>query len=108
MSASAYSVTAIILLALSLWTIMVGLDPKRWRLWWLDLFGVLDVDSTREQRRTQEAQLRFMSILIALMLLATAASCAFWTVDLVRDSIREKTPVERELEHSQMRAEQRK
>jgi hypothetical protein len=108
MSASGYAVIALIALALGLWAVMVGLDPKRWRLWWLDVFGVLDVDSTRELRRVQESQLRFMAFLIALVLLASVASCAFWTVDLVRDSMRERTSVERELEHSQLRAELRK
>jgi hypothetical protein len=55
----------------------------------MDLLGVLDVDSNREQRRSQERQMSFLCFTLFLLLLATGLSGAFWTVDLVRDCIRQ-------------------
>ena len=66
----------------------------------MDLLGVLDVDSDREQRRVQEGQMSFICYLLFLLLLATSLSGAFWTVDLVREYKREKTRFEREVDSS--------
>lgn len=96
MNASGFAVTAIIAFALALWAFFVARDPKSWRLWWMDLFGILDVDTVREVRHTQENQLRFMSLVLSLVLLLTCLSCAFWTFDALREQFREKSPFERD------------
>jgi hypothetical protein len=98
MNASGFAVTAIIAFALALWAFIVARDPKSWRLWWMDIFGILDVDTTRDVRRVQENQLRFMSLLMSFLLLLTCVSCSFWTFDALREQVRDKSPFERDQE----------
>lgn len=96
MNAPGFAVTAIITLALALWAFVVARDPKSWRLWWMDLFGILDVDTTRDVRHVQENQLRFMSLVISFLFMLTCVSCSFWTFDALREQFREKSPFERD------------
>ncbi len=94
------AIVSILLLFISFWALNIARDPRVWRLWWMDLLGVLDVDSDRERRRVQEAQMSFLCYILFVLLLATSLSGAFWTVDLVREYKREKTRFEREIDSS--------
>ena len=105
MSATTLAISAILSIAMGIWLFAVGRDPKHWRLMWLDFFGILDSDTTREERRAQEAQIRFMAIILSLLLLALSVSCAFWSADQMREGLRPKTTAERELEDLRRRAE---
>lgn len=87
----------LVCVALCFWMFQIGRDPKGWRLRWLDFFGLLDADTPREQRLSQEGQLRFMAYVVLLLLGAMAASCAFWSFDQVRESRRPKTSLERQV-----------
>ena len=92
------AVTSILCLALCFWAFHVSRHPRDWRLRWLDLLGVLDVDTSREQRRTQERHIALMGNAFLIAFAAATLSCVFWTVDQIREQRREKTPVEREFE----------
>ena len=105
MSATTLAISAILSIAMGIWLFAVGRDPKHWRLMWLDFFGILDSDTTREERRAQEAQIRFLAIILSLLLLALSVSCAFWSADQMREGLRPKTTAERELEDLRRRAE---
>lgn len=94
------AIASILALFISFWALNVARDPSVWRLWWMDLLGVLDVDSNREERRLQERQMTIICYMLFVLLLATSLSGAFWTVDLVREFKREKTPYEREINSS--------
>ncbi len=94
------AIASILALFISFWVLNVARDPSVWRLWWMDLLGVLDVDSNREQRRNQERQMSFICFTLFLLLLSTGLSGAFWTVDLVREFKRDKTRFEREVDSS--------
>ena len=98
MSPVSFAILAIIALFMGVWMIMVIHDPKRWRLWWLDLFGVIDVETTREERREQESQIVMLAYTLFFVLLVTAVSCSFWSFDLIKENRRPKTAAERELE----------
>jgi hypothetical protein len=91
-------VASIIALFSSFWALNVARDPRVWRLWWMDLLGVLDVDTDREVRRVQELQMTIACYFLFVLLLATSLSGIFWTIDLVREEKREKTRFEREVE----------
>jgi len=90
------AVASILALFISFWVLNIARDPSVWRLWWMDLLGVLDVDSNRDQRRSQERQMSFVCLTMFMLLLATSLSGAFWTFDLVRDDKRDKTRFERD------------
>jgi hypothetical protein len=105
MSVTGLAIYAILAIAIAMWLLQVVLNPKHWRLMWLDFFGVLDTDTTREERHAQEAHLRFLALILCLLVLATSISCAFWSADQVRENLRPKTTAERELEDLQKRAE---
>lgn len=94
------AIASILALFISFWALNIARDPSVWRLWWMDLLGVLDVDPNREQRRSQERQMSFICFVLFLLLLATGLSGAFWTVDIVRDHKRDKTRFERAEESS--------
>lgn len=92
------AIAAILTLFASFWALNVARDPRVWRLWWMDLLGVLDVDTDREVRRVQEQHMSLACYLLFVLLLVTSLSGAFWTVDLVREHRREKTRFEREVD----------
>lgn len=94
------AIASILALFLSFWVLNIARDPKLWRMWWMDLLGVLDVDSDREYRRAQEGQMSFICYTLFVLLLATSFSGAFWTVDLIREYKRDKTRFELEVESS--------
>ena len=94
------AVASILALFISFWALNIARDPSVWRLWWMDLLGVLDVDADREERRLQETQMSFICYSLFVLLLATSLSGAFWTVDLVREFKRDKTRFEREIDSS--------
>lgn len=94
------AIASILALFVSFWALNIARDPSVWRLWWMDLLGVLDVDSNREQRRRHERQMSFICFTLFLLLLATGLSGAFWTVDMVRNYKRGKTRSERSKESS--------
>jgi len=94
------AIASILALFISFWALNVARDPRVWRMWWMDMLGVLDVDSDREERRVQEMQMSFICYAVFLLLLVTSLSGAFWTVDLVREYKREKTRYERQIDSS--------
>ena len=51
------AIASIIALFISFWALNIARDPRVWRLWWMDLLGVLDVDADREKRRSHETQM---------------------------------------------------
>jgi hypothetical protein len=98
MSASVFAISGILCLALGIWFLFVGRDPKKWRLWWLDLFGILDVDTSRSVRRGQEFALAGFSFILFGLLIAMSVSCSFWSVDEWQERLRPRTSLELELE----------
>ncbi len=97
----AFAVTAIVAVFLSVWTLNVARDPKRWRLWWMDTLAVLDVETPRERRRSQERQMAAVCSLLFVVLLTAAGSCTFWCFDLLREGHRAKTRLELEVDLNQ-------
>ncbi len=91
------AVTAIVTLFCSFLILHVGRDTKIWRLWWMDLLGVMDASTSREVRKSQEGAMARLCYGIFFLLLLTSLSCIYWTVDQVREYKREKTRFEREL-----------
>ena len=79
------AIASILSLFISFWILNIARDPSVWRLWWMDLLGVLDVDADREQRRRQERQMSVICYILFLLLLSTSISGAVWTVDQVRE-----------------------
>ncbi len=62
----------------------------------MDLFGIMDIDTTKEVRLGQEGQLRNMAFVLSILLIGASVSCCFWTFDSVREKMREKSPFERD------------
>ncbi|MFZ4765812.1 MAG: hypothetical protein ACOYMN_12745 [Roseimicrobium sp.] len=98
------AITAILTLFLCVWCINMARTPKRWRLWWMSFFGVLDLNSTRDQRRRQEAHLAIMAYFMCLISLATCASCIYWAAVEYKEYHRPKTRFELDLERTRKEA----
>lgn len=94
-----FAVFTILSIALCFLALNMGRDPKKWRLLWLDFLSILDVDTSREQRREQERQFGIMSYTAFVVFLLSAISCGFWTIDQVREQQRLKTAPERDMEY---------
>lgn len=94
-----FAVFTILSIAACFWTINMARDPRKWRLWWLDFLTILDIDTNREQRRVQERRLGIMAYMLFVVFIASSISCAFWTVDQVREEQRLKTAPELDNAH---------
>jgi hypothetical protein len=89
------AIIAILCLTFGITCLRVASEPKMWRLWWMDLLGVLDVDTDRDARKSQERQMSLMCHLLFVLLATLSASCAYWTVDGIREQKRDKSVLER-------------
>lgn len=94
-----FAVFTILSIAACFVSINMARDPRKWRLMWLDFLTILDIDTDRDQRRAQEKNLGMMAYLMFVIFIASAVSCAFWTVDQVRETQRLKTAPERDNEY---------
>lgn len=100
------AITAILTIFLCVWAFNMAREPKRWRLWWMNLFGVPDLNSTREQRRRQESHLAIVAYFLCLLSLAVGVSCIYWTAIEVQELRRPKTRFEQDLERTRREAEE--
>lgn len=91
-----FAVFSILSIAACFVAVNMARDPRKWRLHWLDLLTVLDIDTSREQRKVQEQRLSMLSYVMFVIFVASTVSCAFWTVDQIREMQRFKTAPERE------------
>ena len=92
------AIFAILSLALCIACLRMAGDPKSWRLLWMDMLGVMEVELKRDIRKAQERQLSWMLMLLFVVLLAVSSSCFYWTVIEVIEARRNKTAIEREME----------
>jgi len=92
------AIIAILCLTFGITCLRVASEPKMWRLWWMDLLGVLDVDTDRDARKSQERQMSLMCHLLFVLFATLSVSCAYWTVDGIREVKRNKSVLEREAE----------
>lgn len=74
--------------------------PKEWRLWWLNIVGLPDLYSTREERRRHEFVLKCFSLVFSLLCLVLAVSCVFMTIEGVKEMRRPKTQFEQDQERT--------
>lgn len=101
-----FAVFTILSIAACFVTINMARDPRKWRLMWLDFLTVLDIDTDREERRKQERHLGVLAYLLFIVFIMSVVSCAFWTVDQVKEMQRQKTPPERDSEYMRRQIEQ--
>lgn len=100
-----FAITAILTLAMSIACLKIAFAAKTCRLRWMDLLGVLDLECDRELRKSQERQMAFMSGILFLLFAGLSASCTYWAFDEIRESRREKTSIEREMDMGQKEIE---
>lgn len=92
------AISAILSLALCISCLRMAGDARTWRLRWMDMLGVMEIDLNRDLRKAQERQLSWMLMIIFVMLLAVSGSCFYWTAIEVIEARRDKTTIEREME----------
>lgn len=100
------AITAILNIFLCCWAFNMARDPKTWRLWWMNLFGVPDLNTTRPQRRRQESHLAIVAYFVSLLSLAVGASCIYWVAMEMEEARRPKTRFELDAERTRREAEE--
>ncbi len=92
------AITAILAFTLSIACLKIANDVKMWRLRWMDFLGVLDVESDRDARKSQEKQMALICYVQFVLFSVVAISCAYWAMDEIREIKREKSLIEREMD----------
>ncbi|CAN5692684.1 hypothetical protein BH11VER1_BH11VER1_15410 [soil metagenome] len=90
------AIIAILSVFLAFWFFNMSRAPKEWRLWWLNVVGSPDLDSTREERRRHEFLLKCFSFVFTMLCMALAVSCIYFTVEGVKEMRRPKTQFEQD------------
>lgn len=101
-----FAVFTILSIAACFWSLSMARAPKEWRVHWLNFLTVLDIETPRETRKSQERLLSMMSYVLFVVFAIAAASCAFWTFDQIQEAGRAKTAPERELEFTRRQLEE--
>ena len=78
----------------SVWAYQMAREPKRWRLWWLTALRIIEIDTPRERRRSQETKLAVVSSILCLACVVTAVVCVYEVTVDFQDRHRTKTPFE--------------
>ena len=90
------AILAILALFGSCWTLAMVRNPKKWLLWWLDTLNIVDMETSRERRRTQETKLVLISSTACLGLILLTTVCVYHVVVDLQEMRREKTQFERD------------
>jgi hypothetical protein len=90
------AIASVLSLFASIWCFFMARDPKQWRIHWLNAFGIIDLNSTRDQRRKQESQLKFVCIILLVVLLAVGVSCAWFVIAEATAPVPERTEFEKD------------
>lgn len=101
------ALSALAALSLSCWAYLMMRDPKIWRLWWMTRMGIPDLNSTREQKRQQEARLWMASCIFLFVMLAVMGVCIWQVVEEIHN-LRNKSPYEQTKELTQKEIEKYK
>jgi hypothetical protein len=94
------AIIAIICVFLCAWSLMVAMNPKRWRIWWMTFLRRVDIETSRQERRAQEHHLLIIGYVAFSLFLVTGALCGYlaWSewetsrnprseADMVKDSV---------------------
>ena len=100
-----FAITAILALALGITCLQMASGVKMWRMWWMDLLGAADVETDRISRKRQERQMALVYIVLFLLFFAVALSTSYWAYVEVRESRRDKSLIEREVDMARLEIE---
>ncbi len=92
-----FAITAILSFALSIACFRMARDSKTCRLRWMDILGALEEDHDREIRKAQERQIAVVCMILFCLFATLSLSCTYWAYDEIRESRREKSPLEHEM-----------
>lgn len=92
------AISAILCFALCVACLRLAGDAKTYRLRWMDMLGVMEMDIERDERKSQERQFSWMLSLLFFMFLSVSLSCIYWAMVEVQETRREKSTIEREME----------
>jgi len=75
----ATAIATILSLFLAVWCWTMARRPRHWRLWWLSNLRQIDLHSTSEERRHQDALFRSLVMIACLLSVLATAWGAYWT-----------------------------
>ncbi len=90
------STVAIISIFMFCWTFIMARDPKTWRMWWMALFAIIDMNSTREQRRRYELRLSIVSWIFAGLFLISGVASVYVIIIEVQEERMPRTQFEKD------------
>jgi hypothetical protein len=99
------AILGILSLFASVWSFIMTRNPKEWRVHWMNAFGIIDLNSTRTQRRTQEAHLVLIGYFMCAVLLLVSASCIFWVVMEKLEPPQERSQLEKDQDDTRKQME---
>jgi hypothetical protein len=102
------AIIAILMIAAVIWAFLMATNPKHWRLWWMRLIGVPDMTYSKEQKRQQEGQLRFVAWILLLTCAAFAALSIYWAIIEFKESQRVPTDFEQMQDYTRRELEEMK
>ncbi len=102
------AISAILSIFLAYWFFIMTRDPKEWRLWWMNIAGLPDLNSTREDRRRDEFWIKCLSFTLSLGCLVLTLYCIYFTIEGVKEAKRPRTQFEQNQERTKKEIQQEK
>ena len=94
------AVAAIISAFLCGWALVIAMNPRKWRIWWMSFLRIVDIGSTREQRRSQEHQLMIVAYIGFSIFLAASGFCGYLAWDQWQSSREPRSEADQERERA--------
>ncbi len=92
------AILAVLAIFGSCWAYQMARDPKHWRLWWMEMLNVVEINASRERRRRQEVILVVCSYGLCAVCALIAIFGIYQAVLEVQELKRDKTVFEKEQE----------